>query len=156
MDDQSMQERLSRDVNELVATVNRLADSLGVSTHQSASEADPGCPEYGDGFANGGAPAEGVAVTATALQEIFLGLEVDQCSGQLSVRNKNNVWVTIPRGPLTTVDVAIDGQGYWYWRCGGSGERSRGEANYRQRIKRLKITHSTDGRKITWRCFDLL
>jgi hypothetical protein len=30
MNDQDMQERLSRDVNELVATVNRLATSLGV------------------------------------------------------------------------------------------------------------------------------
>jgi hypothetical protein len=160
MDDQGMQERLSKDVNELVAAAHRLADALGVANHHDVNEADAACLECGDDFANGAAAAEaaagGATATATVPQEIFLGLEVDQCSGQLLVRNRNNVFVAIPRGPLVTVDVAIDGQGYWYWRCGSSGERSRGEPNYRQRVKRLKITHSTDNRKITWRCFDLL
>jgi hypothetical protein len=159
MENQSMQERLSKDVSELVATAHRLADSLGVSNHHGVSDGDPVCPECTDDFADGAMAAETAeqGVTAAAVQqEIFLGLEVDQCSGQLSVRNRNNVFVTIPRGPQITVDVAIDGQGFWFWRCGSSGERSRGEPNYRQRIKRLKVTHSTDGRKITWRCFDLL
>jgi hypothetical protein len=162
MDDQGMQERLSKDVNELVATAHRLADALGISNHHAGSdENDAACSECGgDDFANGAMAAQAAehsaAGAAAVQQEIFLGLEVDQCSGQLSVRNRNNVFVTIPRGPQVTVDVAIDGQGYWYWRCGSSGERSRGEPNYRQRVKRLKITHSTDGRKITWRCFDLL
>ena len=55
-----------------------------------------------------------------------------------------------------TVDVAIDGNGYWYWQCGSSKERSRGEPNYRQRVKRLKISHSADDRKILWECYDLL
>jgi len=88
--------------------------------------------------------------------EAFLGQEIDRCSGALSVRNKSNQWVPVPRGKWVVVDVAIDGNGYWYWKCGGSSEKSRGVPNYRQRVKRLKIQHSVNDRKITWQCFDLL
>jgi hypothetical protein len=88
-------------------------------------------------------------------QEIFLGTETDQCSGSLSVKNKNGQFVAIPRGKTTVVDVAIDGDGYWRWRCGNTNERSRGVPNYRQRVKRLKVLHSKNSREITWRCFDI-
>jgi hypothetical protein len=91
-----------------------------------------------------------------AAQEVKLGSETDQCSGVLTVRNKHNQWITVPRGHWTTIDVAIDGSGYWYWRCGSTGERSRGASSFRQRVKRLKVFHSTNSRKITWWCYDLL
>ena len=89
-------------------------------------------------------------------QEVFLGVEIDQCSGSLTVRDRTGRWVAIRRGHETVVDVAITGNGYWAWRCGTSLERSRGEPNYRQRVKRLKVTHSTQNREIRWECFDLL
>ena len=89
-------------------------------------------------------------------QEVFLGTEIDQCSGVLTVLNRARKWVRIPRGKKTVVDVAISGSGYWFWRCGTTGERSRGAPNYRQRVKRLKVTHSTENREIRWECFDLL
>ena len=88
-------------------------------------------------------------------QEIRLGRETDQCSGVLEVMNRYQRWQRVQRGSWTTVDVAIDGNGYWYWRCGNSTERSRGVENYRQRVKRLKVWHSTNDREITWLCFDL-
>lgn len=97
-----------------------------------------------------------LAAGTAAGQEIPIGTEVDQCSGVLSVRDRFNQWIKVPRGAWTRIDVAIDGNGYWYWRCGNTLERSRGAANFRQRVKRLKVWHSTSSRKITWRCFDLL
>jgi hypothetical protein len=89
-------------------------------------------------------------------QEVFLGVETDQCSGSLSVKNRAGKWVPIPRGRETAVDVAITGNGHWYWRCGSALEKSRGEPNYRQRVKRLKVTHSTQDREIRWECYDIL
>jgi hypothetical protein len=103
-----------------------------------------------------GEAAEQAVTAAAGQQEIFLGVEEDECSGQLPVFNRNFVLVTIPRGQIMTVDVAIDGNGYWYWQCGSSKQRSRGEPNYRQRVKRLKVSHSADDRKILWECYDLL
>src|SRR5262245_14453082 len=70
-------------------------------------------------------------------QEIYLGEEIDRCSGQLSVINKYGQPVDIQRGVWTPVDVAIDGGSYWHWKCGGSGERSRGSFENMQRVKRL-------------------
>jgi hypothetical protein len=89
-------------------------------------------------------------------KEVFLGTEIDQCSGSLSVKDKNNQQVNVPRGHWKTIDVAINGDGYWFWNCGNTGERSRGAENYRQRVKRLKVFHSKNNRQITWKCFDLL
>jgi hypothetical protein len=88
--------------------------------------------------------------------EVYLDENIDRCSGALRVKDKNNNWIRVPRGVWTTVDVAIDSGGYWYWRCDGSDERSRGDRNYRWRIKRLKIFHETDGRKIRWKSFDIV
>lgn len=90
------------------------------------------------------------------MQAIYLGYTVDQCSGVLKVRNRHDQWVTIPRGQRTKVDVAIDGDGWWRWRCGSTEERSRGSPNHRQRVKRLQVTHSTEGRRIVWALYDLL
>ena len=104
-----------------------------------------------------GKAAEQAVTAAAGQQEIYLGVEFDDCSGQLSVRDRNNVLVRIPRGyPITIVDVAIDGDGYWYWQCGSSRERSRGEPNYRSRVKRLQVFHSEDDRGILRHCYDLL
>lgn len=100
-------------------------------------------------------PAGDPAV-AGAIVETRLGYEIDRCSGRLSVKNKNNQWVTVPRGVWTTIDVAVDGSGYWYWRCGSTGERSRGAPAFRFKVKRLKVWHSTTDRKITWWCYDLV
>lgn len=65
-----------------------------------------------------------VAVPIIAEQEIYLGREQDACSGQLSVRDRNGTYVPITRGRQTVLDVAINGQGYWAWKCGSSSERS--------------------------------
>ena len=89
-------------------------------------------------------------------KEVYLGKEIDQCSGSLTVKNKDNQWISIPRGHWKTVDVAIDGNGYWYWKCGTSIEKSRGVPNYRQRVIRLQIFHSQDNRAISWKCYDVL
>jgi hypothetical protein len=93
---------------------------------------------------------------STPAQEVFLGVETNQCSGSLSVRNRAGKLIPITRGVETVVDVAISGSGYWFWHCGTAVEKSRGGENFRQRVKRLKVTHSTGNREITWRCFDLL
>lgn len=97
-----------------------------------------------------------VSFAASAEQEVYLGREGDACSGSLSVKNRWGQYVPITRGVRTPVDVAINGDGYWYWKCGNSEERSRGDADYRQRIKRVKVLHSTGSRSIDWKCFDLL
>ena len=89
-------------------------------------------------------------------QEVFLGVEIDQCSGVLSVLDRAGKWVRVARGKKTLIDVAITGAGYWSWRCGTTREKSRGEPNYRPRVKRLKVTHSTENREIRWECYDLL
>jgi hypothetical protein len=104
-------------------------------------------------FRGDAAPAGPVRV---AEQNVFLGTEYDKCSGSLQVWDRFNNLVPISRGKWTTVDVAIDGGGYWWWRCGNSDERSRGKPDYRQRVKRLSILHSTKNRDITWNCFDVL
>jgi hypothetical protein len=93
---------------------------------------------------------------STSPQEVFLGVETDQCSGSLSVLDRTEKWIPIRRGRKRVVDVALTGDGHWFWRCGTTLEKSRGEPNYRQRVKRLKVTHSTSDREIRWECFDLL
>jgi hypothetical protein len=135
------------------------AGGLGASTEAEAGLVDMTPEAIPDGD-QGSMASEALAGTAraaaSATQEIQLGFEIDQCSGLLTVRNRFGQWITVPRGRWTTIDVAIDGDGYWYWRCGSSGERSRGAPNFRPRVKRLKVFHSTESRKITWWCYDLL
>ena len=98
--------------------------------------------------------ASGVSATAVKApeQEIYLGTERDKCSGNLYVRDRWGSDVFIPRGSWTRVDVAIDGNSYWYWRCGNTWERSRGS----NRVKRLYVYHSTSSRSIWWDTYDLL
>ncbi|MCM3877446.1 MAG: hypothetical protein NEA02_13655 [Thermoanaerobaculia bacterium] len=96
------------------------------------------------------------AAPAHAAQEIWLGSESDHCGGVLHLKNRNNQWIKIERGNVTNVDVAIDGNGYWYWRCGSSNEKSRGTPNYRNRVKRLRVLHSENSRDIVFDCYDLL
>jgi len=109
-----------------------------------------GCPYMTD------VTAQQAITAAAGQQEIFLGNEDDQCSGQLSVVDRNGALVPIPRGWPHWIDVAIDGDGYWHWQCGSSKERSSGDPNYRPRVKRLKVFHSADGRDLSWECYDLL
>lgn len=104
-----------------------------------------------------------VATQASATpQEVFLGNESDACNSVLRVKDRHNRWITIPRedseGLQTSrrVDVAIDGDGYWYWKCGASVERSRGASAYRNRVKRLNVIHANYNRRILWVCYDLL
>ncbi len=100
------------------------------------------------------------ATTAQAEQAIYLGHEEDACGGLLKVKNRYNQWIKIERSPPGgqhhMVDVAIDGDGYWYWKCGDSLERSRGASAYRNRVKRVGVFHSTNGRGVYWACYDLL
>ncbi len=121
------------------------ADSSSSQTIEDISLEDPA--ENSEQFS---------AAMSGGFQEVTLGDETDQCSGRLTVLDRYNRWIFVPRGQLTTIDVAISGGGYWYWRCGNTIERSRGGSNFRQRVKRLKILHSPNNRKITWQCFDLL
>ena len=161
------QERSSSDVAQLVEAIDRLVETMGAPAQFN----QPSCPECGRPFSDddwspedagdddrqdAAAGVNGLVMGATIAQTIFLGVEVDQCSGVLRVKNRNHSWSTIPRGVWATVDVAIDGNGYWYWRCGISPERSRGAPNFRARVKRLRVFHSPNSRKITWRCYDLL
>jgi hypothetical protein len=83
--------------------------------------------------------------------ERAISTETDRCSGRLTVKDKNGKWVSIPREEWVTVDVQIDDDEYWYWRCGGTEERSRSGP----RVERLKVYHSTSSRKITWKCFEI-
>lgn len=165
---QDTQERSSSDVAQLVEAIDRLVGTMGAPiavTQAICSECgrpfsdDDWSPEdtdeeddTQDAAAEGNGAVMGVAIS----QAIFLGYEIDQCSAVLRVKNRNNHWATIPRGAWTTVDVAIDGNGYWYWRCGSTLEKSRGAPNFRARVKRLKVFHSPNSRKITWKCYDLL
>jgi len=100
------------------------------------------------------------ATSARAEQAIRLGFEQDACGGLLKVKNRYNQWIKIERSPPggshVMVDVAIDGDGYWYWKCGNSVERSRGASAYRNRVKRLGVFHTTEGRGNYWTCYDLL
>ena len=165
MNQQDTQERLSNEIAQLVETLSRLVEALGASPETT----QPNCPQCGRPFSDddmspqafsddvSSQVAEESAHAALSVsQEVRLGYEIDQCSGVLSIRNKDNRWIYVPRGRWTTIDVAIDGNGYWHWRCGSSSERSRGSSNFRQRVKRLKVWHSTESRKITWWCYDLL
>lgn len=97
-----------------------------------------------------------VASPASALSESYLGYDIDQCSGNLYVKNSSNVWVFIPRDDVShPVDVHVDGNGYWYWKCGTTAEMSRAVAAYRYRVDRLKVTHSSDSRQIRWSEYEL-
>ena len=150
------QERHVNETSQLVTAVNRLVEAMGGCREGPSNGIDMSPEAIMDAAQGDMAPETAMLTTARALQEVQLGYEIYQCSGLLSVRNRFNQWVTVPRGQWTVIDVAIDGNGYWYWRCGSSNERSRGAPNFRQRVKRLKVLHSTESRKITWWCYDLL
>lgn len=147
MPEQEKSDRLFDELSRLVQSMDRLVEALKSSKPDSRRD-DEMAPE----------PLEerGRAAKDAPLQEIQLGYEIDRCSGNLTVKNRYDEWIPVPRGQWVTIDVAIDGNGYWYWRCGGTNEWSRGEPNYRARVKRLKVFHETGGRKITWWCYDLL
>lgn len=166
------QEQLLDEMSRLVGAVNRLVETVGGAEDGSGGDMDMSPEPIADEAHQALAPEmaslkaasteralpheAAEMATAVAQQEVQLGYEIDRCSGLLTVQNRFNRWVTIPRGQWTAVDVAIDGDGYWRWRCGSSNERSRGAPNFRQRVKRLKVWHSTGSRKITWWCYDLL
>lgn len=139
------QERLLNEISQLASSIQRLAEAMSIGAVSEPPLADLN-PE----------PLPSSENLEAAGQQVFLGTEIDQCSGVLSVRNRHNQFVVIPRGNWTNVEVAINGDGYWFWRCGQSLERSRGGLNFRQRVKLLKVFHSTNNRKITWHCFDVL
>ena len=145
------QERLLNEMSQVVAAVNRLVETMGACREGLSSDVDMSPEAITDA-----AQCEMAPEAARALQEVQLGYEIDRCSGLLTVRNRFGQWITVQRGQWTVIDVAIDGNGYWYWRCGSSNERLRGAPNFRQRVKRLKVWHETGGRKITWWCYDLL
>lgn len=153
------QERLLDEMSNLVAAVKSLVDTMQAASARGMSGVDLN-PEMITDADQPEMPNDVASQTqqlATDLpQEIQLGFEIDQCSGSLSVRNRFGQWIAVQRGHWTTIDVAINGDGYWFWRCGNSLERSRGAPNFRPRVKRLKVFHSTNNRKITWWCYDLL
>lgn len=158
MNPQYPAERLAGEIGQLIDSMNRLVQAFG-GLSPSCQET---CPQCGRPFAEGDMEPEALSDEAdpaagiAAAQEVKLGSEIDQCSGVLTVCDRHNQWIKVPRGRWTAIDVAIDGNGYWYWRCGSTLEKSRGAASFRQRVKRLKVKHSTESRKITWHCFDLL
>jgi hypothetical protein len=97
---------------------------------------------------------ESVAAAESSLVT-YLGHEADSCSSNLSVFSSSGTWVSITRGVYTWVDVNIDADGYWYWRCGTTVERSRGSSGYVHDVKRLEVLHSTDSRDIDWWCYNV-
>jgi len=100
-------------------------------------------------------PAAAAPAPAAASQ-FFLGNESDACSGNLYVKNSDNVFVFIPRDDqYHRVDVHVDGNNWWYWRCGTTNERARGEPAWAFRVERLYVRHSTDSRDIAWACYEL-
>jgi hypothetical protein len=106
--------------------------------------------------ATAGDSATQAAAVTPAATRVYLGYEEDKCSKTLRVLHRNGTWVTITRGVRTTVPVAIDGGGYWYWKCGSSLEWSRGASNYRQRVKEIDVVHSTRDRDIDWYLYDVI
>jgi hypothetical protein len=139
------QERLLNEISQLASSIQKLADAMALG-----AESEPPLEDLNP------QPLPPEETLEAAGQLVFLGSEVDQCSGVLSVMNRQNQFVAIPRGQWTPVDVAINGSGHWFWRCGNTLEKSRGGLNFRQRVKHLKVFHSTSSRKITWHCFDVL
>ena len=158
-------EEINQAAEELIESISRFVSTL--KTPQEIGQTS--CPECGRPFDEEDMTPEPLDESAEvvaaldapipaqiAQQEIPLCTEIDQCSSVLWVRNRFGVRVKVPRGRWIRIDVAIDCNGYWYWWCGNSRERSRGAPNFRARVKRLKVWHSPNSRKITWRCFDLL
>lgn len=87
----------------------------------------------------------------------YLGVEWDNCSGNLYVRNSAGTYVYIPRNDSNYgVEVLLDGNGYWYWKCGSTGEVSRGSTPWRYRVDYLSVRHATDSREIRWRCYEIV
>jgi hypothetical protein len=150
------QERILNEMSQLVGAVNRLVNGKDACRNGLSNDINMSRAAITDAAPDDMAPETAMLTTAVALQEVQLGYEIDRCSGQLRVQDRYGEPVRVDRGEWKSIDVAIDGNGYWYWSCGDSSERSRGAPNFRQRVKRLKVWHSGDSRKITWWCYDLL
>ncbi len=150
------QEKVLDEIGHLVAAINSLVEVLDTSKEVQDNDIDMSPEPLPDAALSEMYPETAITTTALAHQEIYLDYEIDRCSGLLKVRNRYNQWITVNRGQWKVIDVAIDSNGWWYWKCGSDNLESRGEPNYRQRVKRLKVFHSTNGRKITWYCYDLL
>ena len=92
--------------------------------------------------------------------EEYLGDEEDGCAGhfhghrpQLAVKNSAQDWINIPLNEFTTVDVTVNYEGYWWWKCGNTEEKSRGRSPWRRRVNRLKVLHKEDSGEILWFCY---
>ena len=109
------QNRLAEEVSQLVMSVDRLSETVGLLPEANGFEDDLAPKPIDD--------SQGLSHRAA--QEVRLGYEIDRCSGSLTVHDRSGQYVFVPRGQWTTVDVAISGEGYWRWRCGSSNERSR-------------------------------
>jgi hypothetical protein len=95
-----------------------------------------------------------LATQAQAARGIYLGTEIDQCSGRLEVYDRYEGWMEIRRNDtLYPVWVQLV-DGYWTWKCNGTLEWSRGEPNVRHRVDYVRVAHSSGSRQITWRLFD--
>jgi hypothetical protein len=103
--------------------------------------------------------AAGVAATAApaAAANNYLGTEWDQCSGNLYVEKPGGGWQYIPKNDTNNwATVTLNGSGYWDWKCGTTGEVSRGSLPWRYRVDRLLVRHASDGREIRWRCYEVV
>ena len=87
------------------------------------------------------------------LHEVPLGTTSDMCrSGQLRILNSTGGLTDVPsNGALTIVDVNVNSEGFWTWKCGSSTERSRVTECPNIKVTRLKVTHSNG--RIVFRCF---
>src|SRR5262249_33941260 len=154
-DQMKRQELLLDGVAQPATALTHLVESLSSSTAVAQAEKprpEPGpvSPEEIEASVHAVETARSLVAAALPLP---LGYEIDQCSGQLTVLSKSHGWITIPRGQWRWVNVYPDGDGYWYWRCGDSFEKSRGESDFRQRVNWLRVFHSPNNRQITWYCY---
>jgi len=91
-----------------------------------------------------------VGAAAPASAQVYLGNTLDRCSSQLSVQSVNG-WMRVNRGDWVSYEPVISSHGYWYWRCGGSNERSRISRTVRPNLILMK--HYTFGRLIQWEAY---
>lgn len=121
--------------------VTRLADAAG-----GEPEAQPVARSREDSEQWGGP-----RMLEGRLMKVFLGTAVDRAScASLKVFDGRGGFVEVGKGEKVSLQVDLDDQGFFYWECDGSQERTRPrwpETNC------IEIQRAAEGRKITWVCY---
>jgi hypothetical protein len=76
------------------------------------------------------------------------GSTVDRCSGQLWVRRLDGD-VEVRRGEWYEYSTRTDSNGYFFWWCDDSFERSRVFGGSSRPVF-IQVLHDSSGRKISW------